>query len=259
MPIQNKSNNEVIVPPPLDSRISQEIEPQVLTFVIKKSKESFIKKHKTAIIALGATVLAAGMLGAVAFFAWPAVAAAILSFGAYGLTLGALAGANLIAQVGVVAAVSAVGGFIASSSLAAVGPKLINGIKKAWNALYESPVEIQIKPTLQADPAPQSLKPLKTFAETVRMLNDIKAPAPSLVAPPKGSCDFLRAMEEKKMDFRMKWEQLQGDELEYCIDKEPEQKTEMQPCLPTNKFKQIYQTMLTKGEEALKMFTQRAP
>lgn len=104
-------------------------------------------------------VLAAAVLGVVAFFAWPAVASAILGFGAYGLTLGAIAGANLIAQVGLVAAVFAVSGFIASGGLLTVGSKAINSIRKAWNSLYELPVQTQATFIPQPDPIMSIAKP----------------------------------------------------------------------------------------------------
>lgn len=198
--IQNKNLHKTIVPPPPGSLIIQELSPQELLLEVPKSKEFFIKKHKKAIIAVSATVLAAAVLGVVAFFAWPAVASAILGVGIYGLTLGALAGANLIAQVGLVAAVFAVGGFIASGGLLTTGSMVINGIRKAWNTFYESPVETQANFIPQSDPTMNIAKELSQNG------GGIKKPSPlSLVVPPTApvvpSTDsgiFLTQMQQKK-------------------------------------------------------------
>ncbi|KTD53579.1 transmembrane protein [Legionella santicrucis] len=203
MPIKDSKPNKIISPPPLGSPIIQKIYPQELVFEIPKAKESFFKKHKKAIIAVSATVLAAAIVGAVAFFAWPAVASVILGFGIYGLTLGALAGANLIAQVGLVAAVFAVGGFIAGGGLVTTGSKVINSISKAWNALYESPIDTQPNSISQLDPVPQSLK---SIAETLSQIKgNIKNP-PSLnsVVPSTDSGAFLAQLQQKKEKLK-KW------------------------------------------------------
>ncbi|KTD57101.1 transmembrane protein [Legionella sainthelensi] len=191
-------------PPPLDSPIIQDINPQELILEVPKSKKLFINKHKKAIIAVSAMVLAAAVLGVVAFFAWPAVASAILGFGAYGLTLGAIAGANLIAQVGLVAAVFAVGGFIASGGLLTAGSKVINRISKAWDALYESPVKAHANFEPQPDPIANKVKKSYDNAGRIEKPSPLILPPypPTPVAPSAGSVAFLTQMQQKKENFK---------------------------------------------------------
>lgn len=203
---QNKNINKVTSPPALGSPVIQEIYPQELILEIPKPKESFIKKHKRAIMAISAAVLATAVLGVVAFFAWPAVASAVLGFGVYGLTLGALAGANLIAQVGLVAAVFAVGGFIAGGGLFTAGSNIINSIIKAWEPIYKSPGNPQANPIPQPDLSSQSLK---SIAETLSQhKGDIKNPSPlSSVAPATDSGDFLAQVQQKKEKIK-RWSEM---------------------------------------------------
>jgi hypothetical protein len=170
--------------------------PQVLTFELEQPKSNFIKRHKKAIIAVSATVLAAAILGAVAFVAWPAVAAAVLGVGAYGLTLGALAGANLIAQVGLVAAVFAVGGFIAGGGLVAAGSKVINWIENAWNALYKSSVDINAKPTVEQ---PQSYMTIQESLEKIANTPNKNAPLLPLSLSTPSTIDSGQQKEEKNL------------------------------------------------------------
>ncbi|VEB39609.1 transmembrane protein [Legionella sainthelensi] len=203
----------------LDSPIIQDINPQELILEVPKSKEPFINKHKKAIIAVSTMVLAAAVLGVVAFFAWPAVASAILGFGAYGLTLGAIAGANLIAQVGLVAAVFAVSGFIASGGLLTVGSKAINSIRKAWNSLYESPVQTQATFIPQPDPIMSIAKPWPLNGGISKNNAPLSSVTPAIapVATKTSSVTFLSQMQQKKEKFKRLVEinnQLLNGELE---------------------------------------------
>lgn len=200
MPLSKSENVQSIASPLSSGELIQEVPFQKL--ILEVPEKSFIKRHKKEIIVVGAIVLAAAVLGAVAFFAWPAVAATLLGFGAYGLTLGALAGANLIAQVGLVSAVFAVGGFIAGGGLVASGSKLINGITKAWHGLYESLFDKKTSPNPESvsalEPAPAP-KPLMSIAETLEMLSKNNALQPlSPVAPAPVSNAFLVQQERAK-------------------------------------------------------------
>ncbi|QEY53135.1 hypothetical protein [Legionella longbeachae] len=197
--IHHKNLHKPTEPPPLGSPIIQDINPQEL-ILEAKSKESFLRKHKKAIIAVSASVLAAAVLGVAAFFAWPAVASAILGFGVFGLTLGALAGANLVAQVGLVAAVFAVGGFIASGGLFTAGSKAINSIRKAWNSLYASPVGTQAIFITQPDPIMSIAKPLPLNGGISKNNAPLSSVTPAIapVATQTSSVTFFTQMQQKK-------------------------------------------------------------
>ena len=70
--------------------------------------------------------------------------------------------------------------------------------------------------------------------------------------------NFLRIIDEQKRDLHKRVEELQREELDLGIEEPKMQKTE-QPLQSTNKFKQLYQTLLAKGEETFKCLTHRVP